>query len=326
VRGYTGTDVDGYRSFLRESQFDVVMNYAAQEWTADLFFDVIDDVDAKKVFVPCGFSALHDPRYADYFARMPSIMQRYDANVFLAEHYRDVDFARDHGVSNGRLIPNGAAAEEFEELSEKEAAEFRQRHGIEGLLVTTLGNHTGAKGHGEAIRAFMRARTGPATLLILGGFAGGGCLRRCRGKATASNLAARATGKRIVLLHPPRSETVAALKASDVFLFLSNLECSPIVLFEAAAAGAPFVASPAGNASEIARWTGGGVVTDAETRPDGLVLPSVRSAAAHLAALAADPERRRSLGEAGREAWRRQFTWGAIAGEYLDLYEQLLRG
>src|SRR5581483_11017062 len=35
VRGLRG-EVDRYKRFLLESKFDVVMNYAAQEWAADL--------------------------------------------------------------------------------------------------------------------------------------------------------------------------------------------------------------------------------------------------------------------------------------------------
>ena len=49
------------------------MNYAAQQWATDLFFDVIDHVDATKVLVPCGYSALYDPAYERYFAELPEI-------------------------------------------------------------------------------------------------------------------------------------------------------------------------------------------------------------------------------------------------------------
>src|SRR6266404_4503257 len=78
VRGIEG-DVDEFHRFVTNGDFDVVMNYAAQQWASDLFFDVIDQVEAWKVFVPCGYSALFDPAYEQYFAEMPGILRKYDA-------------------------------------------------------------------------------------------------------------------------------------------------------------------------------------------------------------------------------------------------------
>src|SRR6266496_5163315 len=66
-----------YQDFLRREKFDIIMNYAAQQWTADAFFGVMDKVSAKKVFVPCGFSALYDPAYGGYFDKMPDILRKY---------------------------------------------------------------------------------------------------------------------------------------------------------------------------------------------------------------------------------------------------------
>ena len=43
--------------------------------------------------------------------------------------------------------------------------------------------------------------------------------------------------RNIMIVELPREDVVALYKESDVFLFPSNVECSPIVLFEAMAAG-----------------------------------------------------------------------------------------
>jgi L-malate glycosyltransferase len=59
VRGYHG-DTEAYKEFLLKNRFDVIMNYAAQQWTADLFFEVMNQIKAKKVFVPCGFLDYHN--------------------------------------------------------------------------------------------------------------------------------------------------------------------------------------------------------------------------------------------------------------------------
>jgi glycosyltransferase involved in cell wall biosynthesis len=59
--------------------------------------------------------------------------------------------------------------------------------------------------------------------------------------------------------------------AADLFVFASIVEYSPLVLFEAAAAGTPFLSVPVGNAEEIARWTGGGMICPAARDERGYV-------------------------------------------------------
>lgn len=52
-------EVEIYRKFLRDGGFDVILFYAAQQWTFDAAVDILDEVSARKVFVPCGYSGLY---------------------------------------------------------------------------------------------------------------------------------------------------------------------------------------------------------------------------------------------------------------------------
>jgi L-malate glycosyltransferase len=61
---------------------------------------------------------------------------------------------------------------------------------------------------------------------------------------------------RTVQFYHPR-ETVAAYQAADLFLFPSDIERSPVVLFEAMASRTPFLTTAVGNAEEIFGWSGG---------------------------------------------------------------------
>jgi glycosyltransferase involved in cell wall biosynthesis len=143
----------------------------------------------------------------------------------------------------------------------------------------------------------------------------GGCLAECE------RLVERA-GRRVLMLDPPRDEVVAAYRAADLFVFASEVEASPLVLYEANAAGTAFVSGPAGNAAEIARWTGGGVVVPGPRRRRR-VRVSPRRLARAVDELLADSSRRAELGERGRRAWRESFTWDAVASRYERLYEEL---
>ena len=106
VRGLTG-EIERYRAFVVESDYDVLMVKAAQQWTFDALTPVLDRISKPKLFVPCGFSGLLLPEYAGYFSKMPEWLQKWDQLIFYATDYRDINFAREHGVKNLSIIPNG---------------------------------------------------------------------------------------------------------------------------------------------------------------------------------------------------------------------------
>ncbi len=327
--GVSGNDVSGfhgetkrYQNFLLDGKFDLMMNYAAQQWSADLAYSVLDRLAYRKVLAPCGFSGLHDQKYKNYFESLPKTLDRYDHLVFHSDTYRDIQFARERGITHYSVIPNGASAEEFETAD----GTFRRLHDIpeEVPLFLSVCNHTPAKGHGLVMEAFRLARTGPAVLVIIGKSIGRlSCWPICRLKGSLTAVASLGR-KRVLLLDVPRSETLAAYKAADLFLFGSQLECSPLVLFEAVASKTPFISTACGNAEEIATWTGGGVIVPSKQSGNGTITAEVRAMAMIIEELLFDQHRRETMAEAGFNAWREQFTWGHVADQYERLYETLV--
>jgi glycosyltransferase involved in cell wall biosynthesis len=133
-----------------------------------------------------------------------------------------------------------------------------------------------------------------------------------------------APAKRAMLVDLPRPELVQAYLNSDLFVFASNIEYSPLVLYEAAAAGLPFLSVPVGNAEEIARWTEGGEICPAPRDARGYTRPDPATLARHMESLAAREQDRNVYGESGRRNWREQFTWQRIALRYEDVFVRLL--
>lgn len=323
VEGLHG-DVATYRQAVRDGPFDVITLFAAQQWTADVVLPIADGSRAKVVFVPTGFSRLHDPRYADYYRRMPHWMRAIDLNVFLSEHTQDIRFAQDHGVTNLVVIPNGAAEEEFDPPA---STDFRGSLGLHPrqLVVLHVGAYTGLKGHREAIGLFVRAATNDAVLVFIGHGAHR-LSRHFRGhwRYLALRLRAWLGRKRILFLEPDRAATVDAMKQADLFLFPSRVENSPLVLFESVASGVPFLASEAGNAKEIAAWTGGGWTIPGRTDAIGWTVIDVNEGARTLERLLADRTGLQAAGSRGRRAWKEKFTWRIIADRYLEHYQRLV--
>ncbi|MES2209894.1 MAG: glycosyltransferase family 4 protein [Chloroflexota bacterium] len=357
ARGLQG-DVDAYREFVLRGEFDILMIKAAQQWTFDALWPVLGRIAPPKVFIPCGFSGLYDPAYSEYFREMPQVLRAFDQLVFYASDCRDINFARAAGLSNLIVLSNAASEREFGVLPDPG---FRARHRIaeDAFVILTVGTFTGGlKGHRELAEAFDLATfPGRSATLILNGNVipstnGGqerrrgaiGAIRRVArearrtwrrrrplsspdAQAIASRVARLNRGdstKRAVILDLPRPELVQAYLHSDLFVFASNIEYSPLVLFEAAAAGLPFLTVPVGNAAEIAERTGGGMVCPAPRDSQGYTRVDPAVLAKHISSLAENPELLDTLGREGRRSWSAEYTWDIVSRRYETLFARLI--
>jgi glycosyltransferase involved in cell wall biosynthesis len=320
VKGIQG-EVERYQRFLLDGDFDVMLNYAAQQWPTDLAFTVLERLPYRKALVPCGFSGLNYANYAGYFERMPERLRLYDRLIFHARDYRDVRFARQHGIDRTCWIPNGAAESEFREVG----VDFRAKYHIpvDAPLILTVGSHTGSKGHRLAIETIGQMEHRPVYLVIIGNvLTKRNCLADCQRRAWVARLVSLGR-KQVLLLDLPRTDVIGAYQAADVFFFGSNVEYSPLVLFEAMAAGLPFVSLNCGNAGEIAAWSEAGLILPTYDARFGRVEGNPREAAAVLDGLLDAPDQRDGMGKAGRKIWLEQFTWEKITLQYEQLYQEL---
>ena len=347
VRGITG-ETSNFISFCKDGSFDVATVFAAQYGLCDAFLLHLEELRCKKVFAPTGLSAMYQKEYRLYFSRMGAWMRQFDANVFLSETYRDAGFAREAGISDYVVIPNGADEREF---GGDAVDDPRYKLGIdsESFLILTIGSHTGLKGHDESVRIFRRAKVRDATLVVIGNWPAGRtggpaptlrrnfrnlvrfghpdrCPRSCALIRSSSGIiSSAADGKSVRMMELSRVDTVALLRRADLFLFPSNLECSPIVLFEAMAAGVPFLASDVGNSREIVRRGRGGRILPTRRNRDNLSFADIRMSAKLVEELSREPRTRKELGRMGRDSWKRWFTWAHAADRYEQLYRRLVR-
>jgi glycosyltransferase involved in cell wall biosynthesis len=357
IVGMSG-EVERYREFVLDFGADAVLIKAAQQWTFDALWPILGRIEARKVFVPCGFSGLYEKAYAAYFAQLPDVLRRFDHLIFYAEKYRDIDFARAHGLTRYSILPNGASEREFEAPLDDT---FRGGLGISQheFVFLTAGTPIASKGHRQVVEAFARLRTKgrPVTLILNGDwpppFRPKSALTRASRRATSiirrfvhalrrrdwSVLEAgtRAAiersrsdremddwirdarsqpNKKVLCTSLPRSDLVQTFMTADLFVFASIVEYSPLVLFEAAAAGTPFLSVPVGNAEEIAGWTGGGMICPAEKDERGYIRVDPAVLAREMERCMDAPDMLARIGATGKERWRRLFTWQAVARQY----------
>ena len=115
-----------------------------------------------------------------------------------------------------------------------------------------------------------------------------------------------------------RDAKLAMLDSIDVLCVPTVYpETKGVFVLEALARGVPVVEPAHGSFPELIQMTGGGVLVP----PD-----DPRALAEALAALLRDPQRRHSLGEAGRQAARAAFTDERMAENMLKVYEDVVAG
>jgi glycosyltransferase involved in cell wall biosynthesis len=324
--GLTG-EIEKYQNYLLQSNCDVITFFAAQQFLYDAALEILPRIKAKKVSVPTGYSGFYNPVFKKYYDQMRSWIKNFDMNVYLSDNYRDINFARENGVNNTIIIPNGADEREFTETESK--IDIRKQFNLpeDCFLILHVGNYTGEKGHKEAINLFLKSDLKNSVLLFIGHntayFKKRSIFKYY--KTGLLWLSKMFSSKKIILTEANRETTVAAYKQADLFLFPSNIECSPIVLFEAMAAKTPFLVTDVGNSVEIVKWSDGGMILPTYVDEKKFSHAKISESAELLNKIYADKTLRKKLAEQGHKNWQEKFTWQKITLQYEDLYKKLIK-
>jgi glycosyltransferase involved in cell wall biosynthesis len=119
----------------------------------------------------------------------------------------------------------------------------------------------------------------------------------------------------VVMLAGFRDDLEEILPCLDLLVHPAIMEGLGVSLLQAASAAVPIVASRAGGIPEAVRDGENGVLV-----PPG----DARALSAAMAALLADPERRRALGSGGRALMAREFSVDAMVDGNLKVYQELV--
>ncbi|WP_219413298.1 glycosyltransferase family 4 protein [Pseudonocardia nigra] len=204
------------------------------------------------------------------------------------------------------VLHNGIAPRRWRASTARVAA-ARRRHAPGGApLLLYFGRLEYEKGVQDAIAALPRIRRAHrgARLLV----AGTGTAAEMLAETARTHRVKRSV---TFLGHLPDDDLAALLAAADAVVLPSRYEPFGIVALEAAAAGAPLVASTAGGLGEVVR--------DGET---GLSFPpgDVARLATAVSAVLADPAATRSRARAAAVRLGTDFDWRHIARATVDVY------
>ena len=318
-------------SFIKDvlnSDADYIFAWAAQQWSFDLLFQNIDQIKKKIIFIPTGFSQLHNPIFKDYFESIYNQADLFDKIIFLSRDYQDFKFM-EKSKSTDVIIPNGADLEEFLSAS----LGIKEKLGIakSQRVILHVGGYTGLKGQYYALKIFLNAKL-ENTVLVLNG---NGNIqndsfikkikRRLKGSLSRADIASYLRMRKIknvLQVDLDRGDLVSLFKESDLFLFPSLIECSPLVIFEAMASRTPFLVTDVGNCEEIVDTTAAGVLLPTKMKFKNQTIVNIKESGKVLNEIFNDSTKLNELGEKGYEAFQKKFNWNIIGQQYLDLIRE----
>jgi len=208
------------------------------------------------------------------------------------------------------VVPLGFDLDRLTSIGDADRRAARAALGIpaEAAVVSTAGRLTAIKRYDLFLDTarLVADRHSEALFLV----AGDGELRAAlEAQARANGIADR------VSFLGWRRDLDALYAASDVFLLTSRNEGTPVALIESLAAAVPGVSTDVGGVRDVI-----------DSDRVGLLAPfgDARALADHVQALLADRDRRRRMGEAGRQAVASRYGLDRLIGDVERLYRELL--
>ncbi len=232
------------------------------------------------------------------------------ADFAIGRNKEAIEVLRTKGYSGpAEVVPNAVDAELFRPANRQEC---RDKLGLKGFTAGYIGRLVEEKGLADMVEALKECPP-EVNLLFLGS---GSFETPLKQKVQEHGLDSRVT----FLPARPLSELPVVMNAMDALVLPSRTTASwkeqfGRVIIEAHACATPVIGSTSGAIPEV---VGDGGLVFEERNPAAL--------AAAICELAADPERCRTMGLAGRATVEENYTWQRVANRMANIYQRTVQG
>lgn len=239
---------------------DALIVVCSQTWTLDWVIPYLDRIPCVKVFYSHGYSRLgqsnrildklkhrnilgayEEWRIKKYYEELYRVIDRFDLAVYLSELNNSFLYAKQLGLTNGKVLEN-AVEDAFLTEDMRHTEEFFRKPQIKYLYVA---NYNDNKNQNMLLKAFCEAEIENAVLQFAG-FEENDYLKMLKEHA-ARWLPANSSKKVVFHVHLTREQIYGLYRESDVFVCTSKSENCPIVHCEAAAAGMAVISTDVGD-------------------------------------------------------------------------------
>jgi len=270
--------------------------------------DVVDAAAARRLGIPT-VTTVHGFTGGDWKNRLYERLQRrayrrFDAVVAVSRPLAEQLMGDDVPPQRVHYVPN--AWPETVPPLDRAAARRALGLGQDGFLIGWVGRLSGEKGPDVLLDALVHLTDLPISASVIGGG---------REQRLLAVRAQRLGVERLVRWHGTVPDAGRWFAAFDVFVLSSRTEGTPMVLFEAMAAGVPIVATRVGGVPDV--------LSPAEA---ALIAPDDPAAlAAEIRAVHREPAAAGERARRARERLRRDFTLPPWLGRYETIYRLVSR-
>lgn len=242
--GYTG-NIREYQDFLLKKKFDIIFFYAAQQWSFDLSLPIIEKIKAKKIFCPCGFSKLESFYYFPYYYFLKKKINNFDRLIFFSKNYQDYKFLKKIYKKKIKIIFNAGIKNKRKTYTKKTKVKS------EFLKILNVGKISIMKNQLYLLLAVLFVNRKLEISFYYNNDTIFSKIIIFIGKFIEKN-----SNKKLFInfyYNNNQNKIINSYQENDLFVFTSLVECSPLVIYDAAANSLPFISNAVGNVSEIAR-------------------------------------------------------------------------
>ena len=250
IKGYSG-DILDYQNFLLKRKFDIILFYAAQQWTFDLALPILHLIKGKKIFLPCGFSKFNNYLYYPYYSLLKKKILNINKVICFSKKYQDyIILKKYHNID---IIPNGGSKSKIKKILYKDDI----------LRILNVSNMNYSKNQIMIliIMFFIKRKVQLSFIFskknlyfylfdiffqIL--------------KLLKKNINIK------YFINLSQAEILNHYKKNDLFLFTSKIECSPIVILDSLNNNLNFISYDVGNVKELSKKYKIGFVTNSLTK------------------------------------------------------------
>jgi glycosyltransferase involved in cell wall biosynthesis len=248
VKGYSGDTIE-YQNFLLQNKFDIIFVNAAQQWTCDLLLAIINNITAKKIFFPCGFSRIQNILYLPYFQILKRTFNSFDKIICVSKNQNDYKFIKKFYKKKIYIIENGGFVNK--PIYSKKV--FKKKYNInkDDKIICNISNIKFFKGQDRIISILKKIKKKNIKIFLIGNnFSRFYYLYI---KLLIFFFNKNKNRKKIILLKTTREEAITILQYCDVFLFTSRFEYDPLVIKEAILASKKFVSYDVGTVNKYSK-------------------------------------------------------------------------
>lgn len=253
-----------YRRRIASFAPDVLIVVCSQTWTMDWLHSGLDKIKCPKVFYSHGYSNLKETYHIGEMLRKRNVLgaaeqylckryyknlyldiSKYDLAIYLSKQSNAAEYAREHMLTNGKVLEN-AIDDAFFSGDMKHEYSIEQGNKIRFLFVANYGEN---KNQEMLIRAYAKAGIDKSEL-IFAGFEKNPYYEKLE-KLSEECLKNQGKKKIVLNAHLKREEILDLYRTADVFVCSSKSETWSIVAHEAAAAAMPIISTDVGVYGEI---------------------------------------------------------------------------